>query len=86
MFSINKQSKQVAQTEDKELLQMSRYCPNCNADITSDETGQIKVNYCPDCGTELWQPIRCVWCNNPVDASTVYCTGCGMAIVRKERF
>ena len=69
--------------EDTELLAMARYCPSCDADVVPDDSGKIRVNFCPDCGTELWQPTRCMWCNNPINASAPYCTGCGM-MIKKE--
>jgi predicted RNA-binding Zn-ribbon protein involved in translation (DUF1610 family) len=77
-----KQTEQAKQTEDRELLKLVRYCPDCDADIMPDEDGQIRINFCPDCGTKLIQPTRCVWCNNPANASATYCTGCGMMIKR----
>jgi len=79
-----KQAKQTKQTEDKELLEYARYCPECKQDLIPDSTGTLKVNFCPDCGTKLIQPSRCLWCRSPVNASAIYCTGCGELILRKE--
>lgn len=70
------------QTEDTELLGFTSYCHECDADIIPDGTGKTEVKFCPDCGTKLVQPSRCVWCNNPVNASAKFCTGCGMMIKR----
>lgn len=74
--------KKTQQPDSTELLKFNPYCPNCDSDIGADETGQMQLLFCPDCSTKLIQPSRCVWCNNPVNASAKYCTGCGMMIKR----
>lgn len=76
--------KQTTKKTDKELLGMLKFCPKCDDNIIPDDTEKIKSNFCPDCGTKLIQPSRCIWCGTPVHASTTYCPACGELILRKE--
>jgi hypothetical protein len=81
MFSKKNKTKQL---DDTELLRLCPYCPKCDSDVIRDESELMEMNFCPDCGTKLIQPSYCIWCNNPVNGSAKYCTGCGELMLRKE--
>jgi predicted RNA-binding Zn-ribbon protein involved in translation (DUF1610 family) len=66
----------------KVLRALNARCVDCDTDIYRDEDGVMKVLYCPLCGDKLLQPSLCKICGNPVNADAVYCTGCGVEIVR----
>ena len=68
----------------KALLGMNPHCDECEIDIGADEEGVVKVLFCPDCGGRLKKPSLCVICGNPVNAMAVFCTGCGVKIIREE--
>ena len=72
--------KKKTDDKDTELLSFDPHCLNCDTDIIPD--GKTMIKFCPDCGTELIQPFRCAVCNTPVNATSKYCTGCGMLAIR----
>ncbi len=60
------------------------HCGECDADIGASESGAVEVVFCPTCGTRLKKATLCKICGNFVQATAVFCTGCGVEIVRDD--
>jgi hypothetical protein len=75
--------KKTKEQKAKDLLvELDAYCTECDATVGASENGAMLVDRCPGCGSKLIKPSLCIWCGNPVNATALYCTGCGIGIVR----
>jgi len=77
------------QTPQQKLEEARRtvnpYCPDCDISINKRIWSKwSELNYCPECGAELWQVSICIFCGSIIMPESLYCTDCGNKKVRKE--